>query len=65
VAFHCVDLNYEDFVTVDPAFIRPAEVDLLVGDSTKAHTTLGWAAETDFRGLVEMMVAADIKALQH
>jgi GDPmannose 4,6-dehydratase len=65
VAFQCVDLNYEDFVTIDPAFIRPAEVDLLVGDSSKAHATLGWAAETDFRGLVEMMVVADIKALQH
>src|ERR1700722_20361715 len=65
VAFGCVDLNYEDFVAIDPTFIRPAEVDLLVGDSTKAHAILGWAAETDFRGLVEMMVAADIKALQH
>jgi GDPmannose 4,6-dehydratase len=65
VAFRCADLNYEDYVTIDPSFIRPAEVDLLVGDATKAHATLGWRAETDFYGLVEMMVAADIKALQH
>jgi len=65
VAFQYVDLDYQDFVTIDPSFIRPAEVDLLVGDSTKAQTTLGWKSETDFRGLVEMMVDADIKALQH
>jgi GDPmannose 4,6-dehydratase len=65
VAFTCAGLDYEDFVAIDPAFLRPAEVDLLVGDSTKAHATLGWNAETDFAELVEMMVAADIKALQH
>ena len=41
VAFRCADLDYEDFVTIDPSFIRPAEVDLLVGDSTKAHTMSG------------------------
>jgi GDPmannose 4,6-dehydratase len=65
VAFTCAGLDYEEFVTIDPAFLRPAEVDLLVGDATKAYATLGWRAETDFAALVEMMVDADIKALQH
>jgi GDPmannose 4,6-dehydratase len=65
VAFKCAELNYEEYVMVDPSFIRPAEVDLLVGDATKARGTLGWEAKTDFYGLVEMMVDADIEALQH
>ncbi len=63
VAFRAVGLDYEDHVVVDPAFIRPAEVDLLVGDATKAHSVLGWKCEVDFYGLVEMMVAADLDAL--
>jgi GDPmannose 4,6-dehydratase len=63
VAFKAAGLNYEDHVVVDPAFIRPAEVDLLVGDATKAHEQLGWKCEVDFYGLVEMMVGADIDAL--
>ena len=63
VAFKAAGLNYEDHVVVDPAFIRPAEVDLLVGDATKAHEQLGWKCEVDFYGLIEMMVAADIDAL--
>jgi GDPmannose 4,6-dehydratase len=45
--------------------MRPAEVDLLVGDPAKAKKVLGWKCETDFYGLIEMMVDADIKALQH
>ena len=64
VAFGCAGLDYEQFVVVDPAFIRPAEVDLLIGDSTKARSVLGWQPETDFYGLIEMMVDADIKSLQ-
>ncbi len=64
VAFQCVGLSYEDYVTVDPAFLRPAEVDMLVGDATKARDVLGWRCETDFYGLIEMMVDADVKALQ-
>jgi GDPmannose 4,6-dehydratase len=63
VAFEAVGLDYEDYVVIDPAFIRPAEVDLLVGDATKAHQQLGWKCEVDFHALVEMMVAADIDAL--
>src|SRR5665213_601685 len=64
VAFGIAGLNYEEFVTVDPAFLRPAEVDLLVGDATKAHDVLGWKCETDIYELIEMMVDADVKALQ-
>jgi GDPmannose 4,6-dehydratase len=64
VAFSQLGLNYEDHVVVDAAFIRPAEVDLLVGDSSKADRVLDWRTEVDFYGLIEMMVAADVKALQ-
>ena len=63
VAFQSAGLNYEEFVKVDKAFIRPAEVDLLVGDATKAHDVLGWESETDFYALVELMVEADLNAL--
>src|SRR3984957_15992059 len=64
-AFRCVDLDFQEFVTIDSAFMRPAEVDLLVGDASKAKKILGWKCETDFYQLIEMMVDADIKALQH
>jgi GDPmannose 4,6-dehydratase len=64
VAFTQVGLNYEDHVVVDAAFIRPAEVDLLVGDAAKADRELDWRCEVDFYALVEMMVAADVKSLQ-
>jgi GDPmannose 4,6-dehydratase len=63
VAFDAAGLNYEEFVVIDPKFIRPADVDLLVGDPSKAHEVLGWKTETDFHGLIQMMVAADIDAL--
>jgi GDPmannose 4,6-dehydratase len=63
-AFSQLGLNYEDHVVIDAAFIRPAEVDLLVGDSSKADRVLDWRREVDFYGLIEMMVAADVKALQ-
>ena len=63
VAFSAAGLKYEDYVVVDPVFMRPAEVDLLVGDPSKANRDLGWKCEVDFHGLVEMMVAADIDAL--
>ena len=64
VAFNVAGLEYEDYVVIDPSFIRPAEVDLLIGDATKAHTQLGWQPEVDFYTLVEMMVASDIKELE-
>ena len=62
VAFSTAGLRYEDHVVVDPAFLRPAEVDLLVGDAAKAKRELNWKSEVDFYGLVEMMVAADLHA---
>ncbi|MGH8981910.1 MAG: GDP-mannose 4,6-dehydratase [Acidimicrobiales bacterium] len=60
LAFAAADLDWEQHVVVDERFLRPAEVDLLVGDPTKAHETLGWRREVDFTRLVEMMVAADL-----
>ncbi len=53
--------NWEKFVETDKKFLRPAEVDLLRGDASKAHTELGWAPKTDFRQLVKMMVESDLK----
>ncbi len=64
VAFAAAGLNWENHVVIDPAFMRPAEVDLLVGDPAKAERVLGWRREVDFTALVEMMVASDLKALQ-
>jgi GDPmannose 4,6-dehydratase len=64
VAFRTVGLDWQQYVKVDPAFLRPAEVDLLVGDATKARTVLGWTPRVTFHGLVEMMVRADLERLQ-
>jgi GDPmannose 4,6-dehydratase len=63
LAFGYVGLNYQDFVVQDPRFYRPAEVDLLISDPTKARVELGWTANTSFKSLVEMMVEADLKRL--
>jgi GDPmannose 4,6-dehydratase len=60
LAFAAADLDYRDFVTLDERFLRPAEVDLLVGDPSKAEKTLGWKRTVDFRTLVEMMVKSDL-----
>jgi GDPmannose 4,6-dehydratase len=59
-AFSGVGLDYHDYVKHDTRFDRPAEVDLLVGDASKARTKLGWEPTVHFRQLVEMMVAADL-----
>ena len=59
-AFEAVDLDYKDYVKHDTRFDRPAEVDLLVGDPTKAREKLGWEPTVRFRALVAMMVAADL-----
>ncbi len=64
VAFGYVDLDWEDYVVSDPAFYRPAEVDLLVSDPTKARKELGWQADVSFEGLVQMMVDADLAHLK-
>jgi len=61
MAFAQVGLNYEDHVKIDSRFLRPAEVDVLLGDATKAHTKLGWKAETTFEALIAEMVDADLK----
>ncbi len=53
--------NWRDYVRQDPKFFRPAEVDLLIGDSTKARTQLGWKPEVDFATLIKMMVAHDLR----
>ncbi len=60
VAFARVGLDYTPYVIQDPAFYRPAEVDLLVGDSAKARKHLGWEPKVTFKQLVEMMVDADV-----
>jgi GDPmannose 4,6-dehydratase len=65
IAFSRAGLKWEDHVEIDERFFRPAEVDLLVGDSAKARDVLGWTPEVDFASLVEMMVDADIDALAH
>lgn len=64
VAFGHAGLDWQAHVTVDPRFIRPAEVDLLLGDATKARQALGWTPEVDFRGLVTMMVDADLARIR-
>jgi GDPmannose 4,6-dehydratase len=63
LAFDHVGLDWEKHVVVDQEFFRPAEVDLLIGDPTKARTALGWKPETSFEGLVQMMVSADLDFL--
>lgn len=62
VAFAAVDIDdWAQYVTQDPRFMRPAEVELLIGDSTKARTTLGWTPKVGFTELVQMMVANDLE----
>jgi GDPmannose 4,6-dehydratase len=63
-AFSHVGLDWQKYVVIDPAFIRPAEVDLLVGNPAKAKKMFGWKPEVDFRGLVRMMVDADLQRLK-
>ena len=60
VAFRRVGLDYRDYVKQDERFMRPAEVDLLVGDASRAKTALGWQPKVDFAQLVELMVDADL-----
>ena len=64
IAFSHLDLDWHDYVKPDPRFFRPAEVDLLVGDSTKARNALGWQPEVNFRQLIIMMVDHDLEALK-
>jgi GDPmannose 4,6-dehydratase len=64
LAFSAVDLPWESYTVVDPRFYRPAEVDLLVGDPSKARQVLGWEPEVSFEELVQRMVAADMDRLR-
>ena len=64
VAFSHVGLNWRDYAVQDPRFMRPAEVDLLVGDPTKAHAKLGWEPAVSFEELIGMMVESDLKKLR-
>ncbi len=63
IAFDRAGLDWQKYVEIDPKFYRPAEVDLLIGDPTKAHKVLGWKPKTTFRQLASMMVDADMEAL--
>jgi GDPmannose 4,6-dehydratase len=60
VAFKHVNLNWQDYVEQDPKYFRPTEVDLLLGDASKAKRVLGWEPKTKFEDLVKMMVDADL-----
>ena len=63
LAFERAELDQDRHVVQDPQFLRPAEVDHLVGDASKARTELGWEAKTSFRALVQLMVEADLERL--
>ena len=64
IAFAHVGLEYRDYVVQDERFMRPAEVDLLIGDPTKAREKLGWHPSFDFPTLVQRMVDADLDLLR-
>jgi GDPmannose 4,6-dehydratase len=61
IAFGHADLEWEKYVVVDQRWVRPAEVELLLGDPSKAKTKLGWTPTVGFKQLVEMMVDADME----
>ncbi|MCV4233781.1 GDP-mannose 4,6-dehydratase [Virgibacillus sp. LDC1] len=64
VAFSYVGLDYRDYVVIDPEFVRPAEVDLLLGDCSKAKEKLGWELEIGFEELIQMMVDVDMRRVR-
>jgi GDPmannose 4,6-dehydratase len=61
LAFNELGLNYRDFVSIDPIYYRPSEVDLLLGDSHKAKTQLGWTPQTSFNDLIRIMIENDLQ----
>lgn len=63
IAFDCVNLDWQKYVEFDERYLRPAEVDLLIGDPAKAKAKLGWEPSVSFEQLVRLMVEADLKAL--
>jgi GDPmannose 4,6-dehydratase len=62
-AFSCAGLDWERYVRISPRYYRPTDVDLLVGDASKARKVLGWTPSVSFKELVELMVEADVRAL--
>jgi GDPmannose 4,6-dehydratase len=64
-AFNAVGLNWEQYVEMDPKLIRPAEVDFLCGDATKARQKLGWEPKVSFEELIRMMVEADMECVRN
>jgi len=64
IAFAHANLNYQDHVVIDPALFRPAEVDVLLGDPSKAHRLLGWQARTTLEELITMMVETDLRRVR-
>jgi len=64
LAFKHVNLDWHEYVEFDERYLRPAEVELLIGDSTKARQQLGWEPSVTFEELVHLMVDSDIKALE-
>jgi GDPmannose 4,6-dehydratase len=63
-AFGFLDLDWEKYVKVDERFVRPAEVDLLIGDASKAHKKLAWYPKVTFKELIQLMVSEDLRRLQ-
>jgi GDPmannose 4,6-dehydratase len=63
LAFGYVNLNWQEYVEFDERYLRPAEVELLIGDPSKAKQKLGWEPSVSFPQLVQLMVEADLKAL--
>ncbi|MEK5052462.1 GDP-mannose 4,6-dehydratase [Niallia circulans] len=64
IAFSYLDLHYQDYVVIDPHYYRPAEVDVLLGDSSKAKRKLNWRAKTELEQLVKIMVDADVQRIR-
>jgi len=60
-SFSRVGLNWQDHIEIDPRYIRPTEVDALIGDASKAHKVLGWSPKTHWKELAELMVDSDVK----
>jgi len=63
-AFSHVDLDWKQYVEIDPTYFRPTEVDYLLGDSSKARNALNWEPRTSFKQLVRMMVESDLRIAQ-
>ena len=64
IAFGYKDLDWQDYVVQDPRFMRPAEVDILIGDADKAHRKLGWEPSVSFEDLIQKMVDSDVELLK-